>query len=723
MVVNGEALDAHPHPARRRAMLQVLQAVKGGDLLVADVPAPTLSRGFVVVRNVASVVSPGTERAIIDLAQKSLVGKARERPDLVRQVVDKVSRDGLVSTFAAVSGKLESHLPLGYSCCGVVEQVDDTVVDFTVGDRVACAGAGYANHAEVIRVPKNLCVRVPSNVDSLDAAATTIGAIALQGVRVASPTMGETVAVVGLGLLGLITVQLLVAAGCNVIGIEPAVDRHALALAFGASFCLGAESDVESAVMGATAGAGADAIIITASTPDSSPIETAGRIARHRGRVVMVGATGMEIPRRIFYPKELQFLMSTSYGPGRYDPSYEEAGNDYPIGYVRWTENRNMLEVLRQLSIGRLNFAKLRTHSFAIANARAAYELVTSGRERPIAITLTYPATPQPVPTPSHHVAVATGARLRIGLIGAGAYASGMLVPRLIEHPGLALTHVVSRGGQTAFELAKRFRIPNVATDTAALLADPNVDAVVIATRHDSHASLVKAALRAGKHVFVEKPLATSVDDVGEIASVHAEAQRVLMVGFNRDFAPATEWLLRQLGDWRAPRQIFIRCNAGALPMASWVHEKGGRWVGEGCHFVALAARLANSPFVSGQAVTSRTGAANSGRENVTALFGFENGSSATILYTALGDRAFPKERVEVFAGGSAGVIDDFRSALFVENGRERRHRQWAQDKGQATLVTAFVNACTKGTGTETTARMVDASAWTLRCLKVDPVA
>ncbi|WP_437277037.1 bi-domain-containing oxidoreductase [Sorangium sp. So ce375] len=700
-------------------MLHVIQNFKTGKLELADVPAPQRPQGFVLVETTASAVSPGTERTMVELARKSLLGKARERPDLVRQVLGKVARDGVLATFSAVQARLDAATPLGYSSVGRVLETDPSIPHVRVGERVACGGAGYAAHAEIVRVPKNLCAAVPSAVSDEDAAYTTIAAIALHGVRVAAPTLGETVVVIGLGLIGLMTVQIARAAGCEVIGVDIAPWRIALARELGASLALHrSEDEVSRIVLDATGGAGADAVIVAASTPSNDPLVLAGEIARPRARVALVGLTGMEIPRKLYYEKELSVSLSTSYGPGRYDPSYEEMGVDYPIGHVRWTEQRNMQEALRLMAQGKLRIAPLRTHAFAIGEAARAYELVTNpGEERVIGVTFTYPeredkragvvqkAGDRPggladrIPNALRAIATPRKAteRVRVAVIGAGGFVRSTMLPILRAHSRVELAAIVTRGGLQALDLARASGAKAARTDVDGVLADPDIDAVMIATRHDSHAALAIRALAAGKHVYVEKPPAINHRDLQALREALAASNVHLVVGYNRDHAPHTRFLVEQFSQLPPVRQAVIRVNAGAVPGSSWVHdavEGGGRWIGEGCHFVSLAATLVGGPATRVAALSCRGDSHLRPDENLAVSLSYANGSVATILYTASGDRSFPKERVEVFAGGAVGVIDDFKRAEVTKGGKKREQRGWIADKGHAALVDLFLDAC-----------------------------
>ena len=711
-------------------MKQVLQSYRTGELRVADVPAPGVEAGCLLVHTRVSLVSAGTERATVELAQKSLLGKARARPDLVKKVLERVARDGLVATGKAAFQKLDSPIPLGYSCAGVVLEVGDGVPGFSVGDRVACAGAKVANHAEINLVPHHLCARIPEGVADEDAAFVTLGAIALHGVRQAAPTLGEVFGVIGLGLIGQLAAQLLRASGCAVLGVDLDPVKVTLAKSLGCEAALLRSDDLAAAVRGLTGGRGLDGVILAAATPSSDPIELAGELCRDRGRVVALGATGLTVPRRPYYDKELVLLQSRSYGPGRYDPSYEEGGVDYPAGYVRWTEGRNLEAFLGQVAAGRVKVAELVSHRFPIEQAAEAYALLqgraskeaeaasasqaesaaagataapvtpASAGGEPLGILLHYPQGPVPARTVTLGPVPRAGGPLRIGVLGAGAFASGTLVPLFAADRGARLVSIASARGASARHLAERHQIARATTDGAALLADPDVDAVVIATRHDLHAGLAAAALRAGKHVFVEKPLALDEAGLGEVLAAQRESGQQLFVGYNRRFAPLTAALRAHFQGRSGPLLITVRINAGEIPATSWVHDPrqgGGRLLGEGCHFVDLCAAIAGAEVtqVSAQGV-GPAGAAR-GDDNFVLGLRLSDGSVASIVYAAVGDPSAGKERIEVLGDGAVAVLDDFRRLELRRGGKVRTERTLGQDKGHKAEVAAFLEAVRSG--------------------------
>jgi len=692
-------------------MKQVIQNFRSGVLKVDEVPETVVKAGGVLVRNVASLISAGTEKMIVDLAQKSLVGKARERPDLVRQVLDKVRRDGLASTLRTVKARLETPLALGYSCAGVVREVGRGAEGFRVGDRVACAGMNYASHAETVFVPKNLAVKIPEGVSFDEAAFVTLGAIALQGVRTAEARLGEAVAVIGLGLLGQLTVQILKAAGCRAIGIDLDPAKVELALAHGADEAVARGADAEGAVARFTGGYGADAVIITAAAETNDPIELAGSIARDRAVVSVVGAVRLEVPRKVYYEKELQLRLSRSYGPGRYDAQYEEGGVDYPVGYVRWTERRNMGEFLRLVGAGAVKLDRLVTHRFPIAEAERAYELITGkGREPYLGILLTYGLTsgltsglPSDLasgeaPGPAAKV-IALGARgkpggdVRLGVIGAGNFARSVLLPRLAKTSGVRLAGIATATGRNAKAVGEQYGFGFCTTDYQELLSRDDVNTVLIATRHDTHARMTAEALRAGKAVYVEKPLAITAEGLSEVVAAAAQTGGRVMVGFNRRFS-ALSAELKQALTGAGPLGISYRVNAGAVPRESWVQgeEGGGRIVGEVCHFVDYLQFLTDAEPVE---VFARAAAA--GEDTFAVTVKLSDGSIGSINYFATGDRAFPKERVEVYGGGRVGVLDDFRGLEVWRDGRRRAARRGAQDKGFDRELGLFVAAARAG--------------------------
>lgn len=681
-------------------MKQVVQHVRTRKLELAEVPEPGPRAGGVLVRNVASLISAGTEKTITDFAGSSLVSKARQRPDLVRQVLDKVKKDGVGPTLQTVMSRLDQPIALGYSCAGVVEAAGRGAEEFAAGDRVACAGMGYASHADLVYVPRNLAVAIPAGVSFDDAAYVTLGAIALQGVRVTEPRLGDAVAVIGLGLLGQLAVQILRASGCRVLGIDLDPGKVALAREMGAEAAVVRTDDVAGAVAAFTAGRGADAVLIAAATSSNDPVELAGEIARDRAVVTMVGATGMEVPRKPYYEKELQLRLSRSYGPGRYDPEYEEKGRDYPVGYVRWTERRNMEEFLRLVAQGQVTPSKLTTHRFPIDRAEAAYDVIQGKTEEPFSgVLLTYPERrAEPVRRIELKAAAPRAGALGVGFVGAGNFARAMLLPRFQKLSGAELVGVSTASGMNAKTVGDRFGFRYATTDTPALLADAGVHAVVVATRHGSHARLAADALRAGKAVFVEKPLAIDRAGLDDVLAAQAETGGVLTVGFNRRFSPLAAEVKGAFAPG-LPVAISYRINAGHIPREHWTQDPedgGGRIVGEVCHFVDLCQFLAGDDPV--EVFAHALGGPEGGMQDTVAItLRFARGSVATIAYFATGDKSFPKERVEVFGGGAVAVLDDWREVTVSRAGKRKRVKKLSQDKGFDEEVAAFAKAAQGG--------------------------
>jgi predicted dehydrogenase len=668
---------------------------------VAEVPEPASKSGAVLVRNVASLISAGTEKMVIDFAGKSLIQKAQDRPDLVKQVMDKVRKDGFIPTVQTVLSRLGQPIPLGYSCAGIVETVGRGAEEFAVGDRVACAGMGAASHAHAVVVPKNLTVPIPDAVSFEDASYVTLGAIALQGVRIADIRLGDRVAVIGLGLLGQLTVQILRSSGARVIGIDLDPAKVALAIELGAETAVARAEDVKGAVGTFTGGVGVDAVIIAAATDSNDPIELAGDISRDRGHVVMVGAVKMDIPRKVYYEKELDLRLSRSYGPGRYDPEYEERGRDYPIGYVRWTERRNMEEFLRLVAAGHVSPHRLTTHRFGIERAEEAYEIVTGKRSEPFAgIVLTY-ETPSS-PSTARSVSLADRPRksgsVGIGFIGAGNFAQSVLLPRFARETKVDLVAVATGKGVTATTVGEKFKFRVATTDHTQLLTDDSIDAVVVATRHGSHARFASEALRAGKGVFLEKPLAIHEEGMSQVLAAQKESGQPLTVGFNRRFSSHAR-VVRDAFANAGPLAIQYRINAGPIPRESWIHdpeEGGGRIIGEVCHFIDLI------QFITGDLPVEVFAHALGGSEGalhdtVTMSLKLSRGSVASIAYLSTGDRSVAKERLEVFGGGAIGILDDFRETVVHRNGRSTRHRTRGQEKGFDEEIRAFVAAVSGG--------------------------
>ncbi|HWQ05425.1 MAG TPA: bi-domain-containing oxidoreductase [Longilinea sp.] len=683
-------------------MKQLLQNMRDGKTQVVEVPVPQPGRGTVLVRVATSLVSAGTERMVVEFAGKSLIGKAQSRPDLVRQVVDKARREGIVTTLESAFNRLDQPMVLGYSTAGTVIAVGEGISDFRVNDRVACAGGGHAVHAEYNVIPKNLLTLIPDNVDFESAAFTTLGAIALQGFRLAQPQLGDQVAVIGLGLLGLLTVGIAKAAGCRVFGVDLDAKRVALAsqMCADAAVC---RPEGEESGRAFTDGHGFDSVLICADTKSNDPIELAGTLARDRGQVVAVGAVGLDIPRKLYYEKELHLQISRSYGPGRYDSAYEEQGIDYPYGYVRWSEGRNLAAFVELLASGRLDVHPLISHRFEIDQAAEAYELITGKQTEPfLGVLLTYPQT---APAPASKVelphALSAAQPLKgdpgLGILGAGNYATAVFLPNVQKVGGVQKISVATASGVSARHAAQRYGFQFASSSEDELLNDPNIQVIAILTRHQHHARQVLAALDKGKHVFCEKPLAISPAELDEIETVLAglnDQSPRLTVGFNRRFAPFSRELQHFLQNRSEPMAVHYRVNAGFLPASHWLHDPqqgGGRIIGEGCHFIDYLTWLVGQSPVTVQAA----GLPDGGRyheDNVQVTFTFPDGSLGTLTYLANGDKAFTKERIEVFSSGRVAVLDDFRTLTLVHDGhRTLMQSRLSQDKGHRACWESFL--------------------------------
>jgi predicted dehydrogenase/threonine dehydrogenase-like Zn-dependent dehydrogenase len=712
-------------------MIQVLQSLSDGRTLLADVPVPSAGGASIVVETRATVLSAGTERMLVEFGRAGLLDKARQQPDKVRQVLDKMRTDGMRATVDAVRAKLDTPIPLGYCNAGIVVEAGSRVERFAPGDRVVTNGA----HAEYVRVPHTLAARIPERVGFEAAAFAPVAAIGLHGLRLARPTLGETVVVYGLGLIGLLTVQLARAAGCRVIGIDRARDRVALAERWGGVGILAEDGvDVSAVVRERTGGDGADIVLLTLATDTDEPVRAAADMARKRGRLVLVGVTGLRLRREDFYRKELSFQVSCSYGPGRYDPQHEEQGIDYPAAYVRWTEARNFGAVLDLMADGRLDPMPLITHRFGIAEAPSAYDAIAGGGDS-LAVVLTYPpkngrpgkesrtvllrgtraatensdSTPR-LPPPASRLP-------RLAVIGAGNFASRMLIPALAK-AGAELDTIASSGGVSAAVVGSSRGFRQATTDAAAVLADPNIDAIAIATRHDSHADWTVRALEAGKHVFVEKPLALSEPELDRVSEALAGSAGVLCVGFNRRCAPMVRETQRLLARRAGPLVVSMMVNAGTLPRDHWTKDRqsgGGRIVGEACHFIDLARALVASPIASMRVTVARAG--GSPVEDIAAMqMGFADGSVAVVQYVANGHRSFPKERIELIWDGAIVHIDNFRRMQGWGIPVPRAMMPKGQDKGHDALAAAFV-AAVQGRGPVPIPpdELLETSAWAIR--------
>ncbi|HEX6303820.1 MAG TPA: bi-domain-containing oxidoreductase [Anaerolineales bacterium] len=739
-------------------MKQLLQDLRSGETVVAEVPVPQAKPGTALVKTAASLVSPGTERTLVEFAEKSLAGKARSRPDLVRQVLDKARREGVLTTVEAAFNRLDQPMPLGYSSAGRIVALGEGLTGYQVDQRVACAGGGYAVHAEYNVVPQNLLTPLPEGVAYESAAFATLGAIAMHGFRLSEAQVGARVAVIGLGLLGLLATGIARAAGCQVLGIDLEQKRVELAKSMGAQAV--EREQAETAAQGFSRGRGCDVILICADTASNDPVELAGVIARDRANVVAVGAVGLQLPRKIYYEKELAFINSRSYGPGRYDPSYEEGGQDYPIGFVRWTEGRNLEAFVDLLADSQIDVKALITHRFPIERAAEAYELITGKREEHfLGVLLEYAEggvirnhvirneviRNKAVRNKEYVTPKADSTSLTLGVLGAGNFATAVMLPALRKLDQIHLAGIASASGLSAKHALNRFNFQYATSDENEIIYDPDVNAVAILTRHHLHAQQVIAALKAGKHVFCEKPLAITPEELEKVSRlVNKSISRLvnksisqsgdqsisrlgdqgiggsgdegtgnegeaplssipyplLMVGFNRRFAPMSRRLKTFVELRQEPLAAHYRVNAGYLPPEHWLHDPeqgGGRIIGEGCHFIDFLTYLVGSPPVS---ITAQA-LPDDGRyreDNVVMNFSFADGSIGTVSYLANGDKAYPKERVEVFAGGRIGVLDDYRSLELVHNGKRKTERsRLRQDKGHRAEWEAFAKTILKG--------------------------
>jgi len=684
-------------------MKQILQDLRKGTTYVAEVPAPKAAAGTLLIASRISLISAGTERMLVDFGRSSLLQKARQQPDRVKMVLEKIGTDGLFTTIDAVRSKLAQPIALGYCNAGVVLSVGSGVEGFKPGDRVVSNGP----HADIVRVPTNLCARIPDDVSDEAAAFTVVGAIGLQGIRLIEPSLGEAIAVSGVGLIGLLTVQLLIAQGCRVLAIDFDADKLETARQLGAEICnLGKGEDPVAAGMAFSRGRGMDGVIITASTSSSDPVSQAAQMSRKRGRIVLVGVTGLELNRSEFYEKELSFQVSCSYGPGRYDPAYEDKGQDYPVGFVRWTEQRNFEAILDMMASGRLDAAPLISHRIAFEEAASAYDVLTTDSSVR-GVLLTYGAT-QDADRLAPSVSLAgqprsyDPAKPVCGFIGAGNYASRMLIPAF-KAAGAQFRTIVTASGLSGVIHGAAANFEEASTDVDAMLADPAINTVAIVTRHNSHAGLTCKALEAGKHVFVEKPLALTEAELNAIRTAYGDGSAQLMVGYNRRFAPHVVRMKRLLGAVKEPRSFIMTMNAGAIPANHWTQDPaigGGRILGEACHLIDLMRHLADAPIVSVQArCMGRTDAGGIVDDKAAIILGFADGSFGTINYLANGSARFPKERIEVFCAGRILQLDNFRKLRGFGWPGFRNQGSWRQDKGQEACVAAFLKGIETGSG------------------------
>ncbi len=685
-------------------MKQIIQNVQTGKLSLKEVPEPCVKEGNILVRTRASLISAGTERMVVKFAGKTLAGKARERPDLVKKILNKTKRDGVAATVRAVLARLDKPLPLGYSASGEVIAVGKGLEgSFCVGQRVAVAGAGLANHAELNVIPANLATHIPDDVSYDEACFGTLASIAMHAVRNVNQSLGDYVAVIGVGLLGQLIVNLLSLSGIRVLALDYNISRLGLAQKMGAesTLDLGNKSEnLEATISTLTDGRGMDGVIISASTKTSEPIKIAGTIARDRARICLVGLTGTEFPFRDFLQKELSLVVSRSYGPGRYDNDYEGRGIKYPEGWVRWTETENLAESLRLMSPSlenRLNVGLLTTHKFKFEDAKKAYQLVTEATETHLGVILSYEDDKQKTTSFSAPKSNKLPGFV-VGVIGAGNFARSVLLPNLKSMKEVTLHTVVTQSGASAEKTKDTFGFLQATTNIESVLKNPDINAVIIATRHDSHAEICQRALNADKYVLVEKPLALSRIEINRVIEARNQSTKFFQIGFNRRFAPLSLLIREHLTNHSGTKFILLRINAGHLPSDSWIHspdEGGGRILGEVCHFVDLARYLVGSPIMSVQADAAKISGGRCDDLNVTIRF--TDGSLATIVYTGLGDDIYPKELIEVYSGGSVVSVDNFKSFTLAENGKLRKKSSRIQDKGSKDAIKDFVTAVLNG--------------------------
>lgn len=683
-------------------MKQILQSFKTGEMWLADVPSPLCKSNGILMRNHVSFVSSGTERMLVDFAKRSLIGKAMKMPDQVRKVIRKIQTEGLFETLEKVQAKLDQPIPLGYSCAGVVMEAGVRVEGLSKGDRVACGGAGFANHAEFNYVPKNLVVKLPDNVSFEDASCATVGSIAMQGLRQCELHLGESVCVLGLGLLGMLAVQMAKASGCRVIGFDPNPQRCKLALELGADEAV--SGGLESSAMSFTNGRGVDAVLITAATPSNEPITVAAEIARMKGKVVATGLVGMNIPRDLYYKKELDFRLSLSYGPGRYDTVYEEDGIDYPYGYVRWTEQRNMQAFVDLVAMGKITPSKLITHRFDFDNSLEAYQLLLGKLGVPyMGIVLEYPNAENKQPVSRVEIKQSTKSEAStpvVSFVGCGNFTKAVLMPTLKKMSGYKLRGLCSASGMNCGETARKMGFEFATSKKEDIFDDADTNLVFITTRHDTHSTLVEDALKAGKNVFVEKPLAITEEQLSSLEECVKNSSGKVMVGFNRRFSPHAKLIKEYFAKRSKPLAMMYRVNAGEVPRDVWLQDPnvgGGRIIGEGCHFVDFMSYICGSKVVSVQATSIKTdNFAVVCEDSVNIVYTFADGSIGVLNYVALGDTNLPKEYCEVYGEGSTAIMDNFNTTI-CSGKLGKRKLSGKQSKGFAEEITALLNSVKTG--------------------------
>ena len=688
-------------------MKQLTQKLKTGQMRIIDVPIPDIKKGYIIDRSHYSLVSSGTEASTVRAARKGYIGKAIERPQQVQQVINTLKNQGVAQTYRTVMKKLDAFSPLGYSCAGEIIDLSSKTKGFKIGDMVGCGGI-TASHSEVVSVPVNLCVKLKSDADLKQAAYNTLGAIALQGVRQADVRIGESCAIIGLGLLGQLSALLLNAAGIRVIGIDIDPSMVKLSRKSGVELALHRdEAGVENKIMDFTEGWGSDAVIITASSNSLDPINFAGVISKKKGTIVIVGdvPTGFDREPHL-YKKELQVKMSCSYGPGRYDPTYEEKGIDYPPAYVRWTENRNMLAFQEFIYSKKIDVSHLTTHTFKLNDAPRAYEMILSKSEPFIGILIEYDSTKK-IDIENRKVELKISGMsykpsdINIGFIGAGSYAQSHLLPNIPKNNEVSLKGVMNTTGTSSRSVAERFGFEFCTTNEKDIIENDNINTVFIATQHDSHAKYVIKVLEAGKHVFVEKPLCLNFEELKEIKECYEQSvksKQLLMVGYNRRFSPLTQMLKRKFGS--GPVAVIYRINAGFVPIDSWLHDievGGGRIIGEICHFIDLLTYISGSLPKSDYAVAMKN--SNNFDDTLSVSLSYQNGSIATILYCANGNKLLPKELIEVYANGCTAILGDFKFLKIYANNKKRVKKLLNQNKGQKNEVKKFLQTVLNGDG------------------------
>lgn len=680
-------------------MKQLIQSFKTGELGLFDVPAPVCEKNGALVQTTVSLVSAGTEKMLVDFAKKSMLAKAKDRPDLVKQVIDKMKKEGVKNTLEKVFTKLDTPIPLGYSLAGRVVEVGSELSGLNIGDRVACGGAGYANHAEINYVPKNLMVKIPDGVDDIDASFVTVGAIALQGVRQTAPILGEKVAVMGLGLLGQLTVQLLKANGCKVIGSDIDPDKMALAKKLGCDEVCHA-GELISKANEFTNGYGVDAVIIAASTSSNQPITDAAEISRMRGRVVLVGMVGMDVPRNTYYKKELEIKLSMAYGPGRYDPEYEEKGIDYPYDLVRFTEQRNFEAFLGLIEEGKITPKELITHSYNFDDAMSAYDLLEGRiKEKYLGIVLNYK---RDIKLEDEKIVQRSEKKIsndkvNVGLIGAGNFTKSVILPNIQKVGDFEFVGLCTATGVSAQGTGKKYDFKYITTDSEEIFKNSEINSVFITTRHNDHVSKVLKAIESKKHCFVEKPLCIYEEELEAIKEAYT-GETIVQVGFNRRFSPMIEKMKKFIS---GQISVNYRINAGIIPKNVWIQDRtigGGRIIGEVCHFIDTCSYLIGSEVKSVFATTiQKSDQSIPDEDNVNIVLNYANGSTATISYYAYGDNSMPKEYIEVFSSGVSMQMNDFRELTIFKGGKSSKEKSANQDKGFVNEFKAFKESVKSG--------------------------